>query len=452
MCESAFLRIQRIEVEQLFGRYDHFIDLNRKERVTILHGPNGVGKTTLFRMVRSLVSLQLWTLAKTPFHRLRLKLSDGSTLSVSPEKESDPDGWALTLSLSQPHQNEQSTTLTADDLSEKVLGQLDRGLPWLKRIKRETWLDMDAGEELALDEVLARYSATQIGVLPLFDGNDWLLRFVEQVHVHFIETQRLVGISASQLEDVRFRRSQVRARTPSSVHTINAYAKDLASRIRTTMASYGQTSQELDQSFPQRLLTMTSENSVELENLKTTMLNLETQREGLKSIGLLDKTETNPFDPNTLDESDPTQIKVMALYAQDAAKKLERMEELARKTRHLLDSVNKRFRHKTIRIDRKEGIVVEEESGRRLPFDALSSGEQHELVMNYDLLFLVKPNTLVLIDEPELSLHVVWQKAFLNDLLETVDIADCDTLLATHSPYIVGDHDELLVDLSDARS
>jgi len=39
----------------------------------------------------------------------------------------------------------------------------------------------------------------------------------------------------------------------------------------------------------------------------------------------------------------------------------------------------------------------------------LSSGEQQEVVMLYELLFCVQPGTLVLIDEPELSLHVVWQ-------------------------------------------
>ena len=70
------------------------------------------------------------------------------------------------------------------------------------------------------------------------------------------------------------------------------------------------------------------------------------------------------------------------------------------------------------------------------------------MVLLYDLLFKVKPNTLVLIDEPELSLHISWQKAFMDDLLEIIRIAHFDVLVATHSPYIVGDRSDLLVVLS----
>jgi len=81
--------------------------------------------------------------------------------------------------------------------------------------------------------------------------------------------------------------------------------------------------------------------------------------------------------------------------------------------------------------------------------EALFSGEQHELVLHYDLLFRVRPNTLVLIDEPELSLHVAWQKRFLPDLLEIVAAAEFDVLVATHSPYIVGDHSDLMIGLGE---
>ena len=65
----------------------------------------------------------------------------------------------------------------------------------------------------------------------------------------------------------------------------------------------------------------------------------------------------------------------------------------------------------------------------------------------YDLLFRVKSNTLVLIDEPELSLHVTWQKTFLPDLLEIVSATKFDVLLATHSPFIVGDRNDLMTPL-----
>jgi len=48
------LRIFSIQAEGLFDLFDHQVDLESDDRVTILHGPNGVGKTMLLRMVNDL--------------------------------------------------------------------------------------------------------------------------------------------------------------------------------------------------------------------------------------------------------------------------------------------------------------------------------------------------------------------------------------------------------------
>ena len=41
MPEPKLLRLERIEVDRLFGVYDHKINLNLQKRVTLLHGANG---------------------------------------------------------------------------------------------------------------------------------------------------------------------------------------------------------------------------------------------------------------------------------------------------------------------------------------------------------------------------------------------------------------------------
>jgi predicted ATPase len=224
------------------------------------------------------------------------------------------------------------------------------------------------------------------------------------------------------------------------------YARDLKSRINDTMARYGQQSQTLDQSFPQRLLSSRAA-ILPAGALKQRMEKLDERRNELKAIGLLDKLESHPFNTAALETLEPAQQSVMALYVEDTERKLSELDDLARRARLLLDNVNRKFHHKTVRIDRELGLVAEGEQGRALELDALSSGEQHELVLHYDLLFRVRPNTLVLIDEPELSLHVAWQKRFLPDLLEIVETAQCDVLMATHSPFIVGDRSDLMVGL-----
>ena len=137
----------------------------------------------------------------------------------------------------------------------------------------------------------------------------------------------------------------------------------------------------------------------------------------------------------------------MTLYVRDTAMKLEALDELASRTRLLLNNVNEKFRHKRIRLDRTDGFVAESDIGQLLPLDSLSSGEQHELVLHYDLLFRVPSNTIVLIDEPELSLHVAWQKRFLLDLIDIIQLSDFDAMIATHSPFVVGDREDLMTGL-----
>ncbi len=56
---------------------------------------------------------------------------------------------------------------------------------------------------------------------------------------------------------------------------------------------------------------------------------------------------------------------------------------------------------------------------------------------------------MVLIDEPEISLHVAWQKEFLNDLQEIINIQNMPVVIATHSPQIIDGNWELTVDLEE---
>ena len=185
------------------------------------------------------------------------------------------------------------------------------------------------------------------------------------------------------------------------------------------------------------------------------MQRVENARIRLRLIGLLDRGEEaqNPYplQISQLDSLDATQISVMSVYARDTATKLSVMDGLASRTELLLNILNKKFTNKTVGILRESGLVVTGPDGQIIAVNALSSGEQHEIVLLYDLLFKTSPNTLVLIDEPELSLHVSWQRSFLDDLLEVIKLAHFDVLLATHSPYIVGDRSDLMAVLSSVQ-
>lgn len=69
-------------------------------------------------------------------------------------------------------------------------------------------------------------------------------------------------------------------------------------------------------------------------------------------------------------------------------------------------------------------------------FKDLSTGEKQLItILSYAALSLNMENykPLIIIDEPELSLHISWQMNLLNKLL---DLPNINILLATHSPYV----------------
>lgn len=73
-------------------------------------------------------------------------------------------------------------------------------------------------------------------------------------------------------------------------------------------------------------------------------------------------------------------------------------------------------------------------------FEYTSSGEKHFLYTMINLISNIEKNTLVLIDEPELSLHPSWQMKYIN-LLKVVikQFKSAHCLLASHSHFMVSD-------------
>ena len=84
------------------------------------------------------------------------------------------------------------------------------------------------------------------------------------------------------------------------------------------------------------------------------------------------------------------------------------------------------------------GISVETTGGDQISLSSLSSGEKQALRIFIDTL-LVKDNSL-LIDEPELSLHVDWQRILINAMRQLNP--EAQLILATHSPEIMADVDD----------
>ena len=197
--------------------------------------------------------------------------------------------------------------------------------------------------------------------------------------------------------------------------------------------------------FPARLVQQGRGANLSSDQLKNRLAALDRKRQALQSTGLLEDEQGVGFVmPETID---PTTQDVLSVYVEDVESKLKVFDTLADKIDLLKKIVDDRFLYKTMTISKEKGFLFTNHGANLLAPTHLSSGEQNVLVLLYELLFKVKSGSLILIDEPEISLHVAWQLEFLRDLQQVIKLSEFDVLIATHSPQIINDRWDLTVQL-----
>lgn len=445
--DDMTLRIRSIKVIGLFGLYDHAVTL-KEDRVTVIHGPNGVGKTVFLKLTDAFLHARYLEIARVPFHSFEIEFDDNSLAKIHIEGNAN-SSRKMHLTFQGADGVIDTATLEGDLQDYRRLAQqFSDSVPFISQVGPNEWIDRRSEEIIGLDEMLERVGEFSPKASKKFAARE-PKRFRElrgRINVHLIEAQRLIRLS-NPSSDWRYNGN----REHPTTNTVQEYSRDLKRKLESTLATYAKRSQKLDQTFPQRLLRGIV-TPLTIDQLKSEMRQVEETRDRLNKIGILDggdsAQEPYPLQISQLDALQQGQLSVMSVYARDTKEKLAVLEELSERVEILLSVLNRKFTNKQVTISRESGLAIFGKDGKPIPVTALSSGEQHELVLLYDLLFKVKQNTLVLIDEPELSLHISWQKGFMDDLLEIIRLAHFDVLMATHSPYIVGDHSSLLVDLS----
>ena len=142
--------------------------------------------------------------------------------------------------------------------------------------------------------------------------------------------------------------------------------------------------------------------------------------------------------------------KALKVYFRDFEKKYKVFEELIEQLDLFTDIINSRLKFKDIRISRDEGIVVyKSNTDEQLELAQLSSGEKQEIILFYELIFESDKNIHLLIDEPEISLHIEWQLKFMDDLLRIAEKKKFKVTVATHSPQIINNHWDIQIDLGE---
>ena len=108
------------------------------------------------------------------------------------------------------------------------------------------------------------------------------------------------------------------------------------------------------------------------------------------------------------------------------------------KIHHFFNSINKIFAEtqKTIDITLNNEIIFRRENSI-IPLINLSSGEKQLLLILLSVFLMEEKPYILLMDEPEISLHISWQQQLIDVIRELNP--NCQIIIATHSPSIFGE-------------
>lgn len=439
------MRIKSFHVKGLLGQFSHDILFNTKDRITIIHGPNGVGKTTVLRLMEAVLELRYSFLKSCIFDELQIKFVGGGTLSLTknkPKTHKKKDFLINFIFTKGSLKEEWSLTSSLDSekrLRQFPLSMIDDVIPQLERIDERTWWDHGVGEQIELEDVLESYGKILPTSLQPTKAPSWLSKLMESISTRFIQTQRLQTRYISAKE-YRHRRSR-----ETMINAVTEISKEMASRIQVKLRESGSLAASLDRTFPHRIIEGSLPPNATETKIRNEYEEQQKYRNRLMAAGLIDSEKLVPLPKTTLDESEK---KVLWFYLEDVSKKMKVYSDLLERAelfKSILD--DKKFLNKSIIINGTNGIEFKSKNGDNVPIQSLSSGEQQEVVIAYELIFRSGNNQLVMIDEPELSLHVTWQQKFLDDITKISELASLDFIIATHSPSIVGHRTDLMVPL-----
>lgn len=117
----------------------------------------------------------------------------------------------------------------------------------------------------------------------------------------------------------------------------------------------------------------------------------------------------------------------------------EKAEDINKRIRILFDTIDSLFdrTNKKISIDLQTNTLQIYIDEVFLQFSQLSSGEKQLLIILFKVFLMEEQPAILLMDEPENSLHIDWQQQLI-DVIRKLN-PNCQLIISTHSPSIFGE-------------
>ncbi|MEH2295456.1 AAA family ATPase [Nostoc sp.] len=434
---SLPLSVVRIQVEGLFGKYTY--TLAKKDNnphidssLIILYGDNGSGKTTILKLLFHLLSTNvgkghLTFLAKTPFANFSVFLADGTSIIAS--RKNDNLIGSFQFKLLEKNHVIFSIEIPVDN-DVKVIQKIQENELYKTFIKMRLSLFF-LGDDRVLDS-------------DIFDGQEelkdeerskqiWLSRMVNLLEEKPSLNRELTLRISIQRTEEWIRDQALRGANQGDANVHNIY-EEIITRILQTSGSLVE--EELSES-PEMLIS----------ELKAH----EDRSKDFSSFGLMSPLDTqkiiNVLKSNTKTDSSIIS-RVLKPYLDSVTARFDALQDTQNLLTIFETTINNLFfRDKYIRLHVRDGLKIFTEEGEELSPETLSSGEKQLLLLFCNTLTARDKATIFLIDEPEISLNIKWQRQLIHALLELTKGSQVQFILATHSIELLSQYNNNVVKL-----
>ena len=426
--------LESIKIEGLFGKYNYFI--NFKDDISIWVSENGVGKTTILNIIVAILTSDRNILMDINFKKV--------TVSISGEKyEIDREQYFQVNSKN----NKYSRRIA--NLLEEVSMYLPRSysIKLRKDFEYKQYIDLDLIEELTyryfddgIDLIKNKkimYILQELKELQYEDLSRILYKIKDALEedIIFYPTYRRVEVG---LDKVFLNRRDEYNRYELSPKYMGFGMNDVKNRIGNLLNKMRKDANtayiEMNANIISELLKknvreyLSEYNSIDMHKVDVIIKRIGEER--IDNIDSLKKFINNSAKGNLMPN-----IEFLLYYLQKLVKIYDEQKPLDSKLRKFSDVCTKYLSGKKIVYD--ESLLtmnVYDFNNRKIDFEDLSSGEKQVISIFSKVYLDVVTPCIFIIDEPEISLSIEWQKEFLKDIFDSQKIGLM--IATTHSPFI----------------
>ena len=453
------MTLEEVTIQGLFGQFDYGIPLDTEHRVTLICGLNGSGKTTILRLLEALARTDWVYLQKIPFQNLQLRFKEGTLdvvqNNVDDERRSLSLAWTtgrtrIAIEIEPMLRGLMSDALSGDLIAIRHLGTRRIAYEQFKALRllraKETksgreWFeegfDLWTQDGLNMASLVLEIMGESGGGRGANERISSLLKVLASIPCRLLPATRL--------------REQGGAKD-----RVLVCSEDLKGQLAKVKDRFTRDSQSLDYAFPKKLLEWARSRRIRTRtdrSVSEARVQVERRYRELVEAGLLQKEQAVVFTESEVKEMEETLGPVFAAHYDNLEQKLGVFGDIYREVSLLIRTVKEFYGETmTVKADYESGLVVTPKNASKpLPVTVMSSGQQHILILAYHLIFEAAPEQLVMIDEPELSLHSAWQDILVERLRDIGKKKNLHFLLATHSSLIYESAKESAVELPGFR-